>query len=195
VSKLTPETITQTSLQRQIEYKRLHLQNIAKWVLEDYAEIQKSLSAKTKNNSDLSFSVSQLINKVNTPSKQAHSKELIDAVNAFKDIEGESWYPRLRFLSETAITSRSADDNPLTIVEDASVDGQLFTGYELDENLELYALEETPTQENTAARNIVIIELDDTDCDANQKCNSGGGGNNGGGGNTGGGNDNNHTSI
>ena len=128
--------------------------------------------------------MSQLINSIETSEKQARESKLIAAVNAFKNIDGESWYPKLRFLNAKDIISRTAGDNPLTVVEDASDQGQMFTGYELDENNELYPIDETPTQENTANRNLVIIELGDTDCDGNQKCNTGGGG---GGGDTGGG--------
>lgn len=197
VANLTTETVSKASLENQIAYKRRHMQQIALWVLENYSTIRKTLGSKTKNNSDLSFSVSKLLSDMSRSERNGENRELFQAVNAFKNIDGESWYPKIRFLDEATLKSRSEGDNPITIVEDATVNGQTSTGYELDENNELYQLEETPTEENTVNRSLVVIELGDTDCDGNQKCNTGGGGDNtSGDGNTGGGgNSSNMTTV
>lgn len=193
IASLTPATVLDAPLKDRIEYKRYHLQKIAKWILNDYDAIAHNLNTKTAGNEDLTFSVSQLLGQINTDVKERNYNDLEVAVNAFVNIGDQSWYPSLRLLDVKSIDSRTADGNPLVIVEDANEQGETFRAYELGPDGEPYETDEPPTEENTQGRNFVIVELGTTDCNGNQKCNdgdigsdtSGGGGSGGGGTNTG----------
>ena len=158
------------------------MQKIAAWVLTNYTDIRDNLSTKTKNNEDLTFSVVNLLSEINSKGKNVLNEELETAVNAFVGIGENNYHPRLRFLDTKPLQSKSANDNPLAIVEDANEEEEMWTGYELDENGEPYQTDEEPTEENTQGRDFVIIELGDGTCDGGpQKCNDHGDGTTGGG--------------
>lgn len=89
-------------------------------------------------------------------------EELEQSLDAFKNLNGESWYPILSVVNEPNELAKSADSTStktIIAVEDNDVNGETYTAYELGENDELVIYDEELTPETTSNDFMIALEL------------------------------------
>ena len=117
-------------------------------------------------------------------------KVIEKSLNAFKDLEGENWYPKIFFRNEFSSESKtnSMVDRTFVAIEDLNENGEYFSPYELLDNdlgeEELFLLNDELTPEYVGSNSLMVVELglpcDDGGIGQIQRCSGGGGGSGGG---------------
>ena len=158
------QNLMQASLQEKIDYKRHHLKNLTEWVSSNGLQVLNSVQ-KSNLNKDV-FSIEYLFEE-SRKSKSFNMRgsdieELNQSLDAFKNLNGESWYPILSVVNEPNELSKSADSTStktIIAVEDNDLNGETYTAYEIGENDELDIYDEELTPETTSNDFMIAIEL------------------------------------
>lgn len=158
------QNLMQASLQEKIDYKRHHLKNLTEWVSSNGLQVLNSVQ-KNNLNKDV-FSIEYLFEE-SRKSKSFNMRgsdieELNQSLDAFKNLNGESWYPILSVVNEPNELSKSADSTStktIIAVEDNDLNGETYTAYEIGENDELNIYDEELTPETTSNDFMIAIEL------------------------------------
>ncbi len=182
--------IENADLSEKLQYRRFHVKKLISWLIKNDKEVRNLVEKASKSNSGQeSYYVETLINKISASKKMTITEDIKFALNAFTDIEGESWYPIIYFHDLERKNFKIPFDSLKTLYAtsdyDTTTQEQISIGYQENAVGELETVDET-LYEGMADENDVII-LDLIGCENNNQnqqyrtgCGpySGGGGNN-----------------
>ncbi|MCF6307760.1 MAG: hypothetical protein L3J09_07375 [Flavobacteriaceae bacterium] len=171
---------TDAPLTEQLAYKRFHLKKLISWLLNNDADVKSTLlDIRSKNNKITTFYVENIINSIARKGiiDNETMEELTFSVEAFKNIQGESWNPTIRLTNFENYKNRNPYDNtkPLYAMEDYDEVNQeeIAVGYQENAEGELESIEEELTPALEDENDIIVLALES--CDPNQQQSQGGG--------------------
>lgn len=157
VDYLDKSQIMNADLKTQIEYKRHHMFILSDWVSKNGLDIIKE-NRKNINEFFISDLVEEAIYKKRYSIDDESNAELFDALDAFTDLEGESWYPVVR-LSENSFR-KNQSSGVIISIEDADENGEMFTHYLPGENDDdLVEVDFEVSEETSETHDFVVVEL------------------------------------
>ncbi len=169
-------------LTEQLAYKRFHLKKLITWLSNNDADVKSTLlDIRSKNNKTTTFYVENIINSIARKGiiDNETMEELTLSVEAFKNIQEESWYPTIRLTNFENYQSRTPYDNtkPLYAMEDYDEVNQeeIAVGYQENAEGELESIEEELTPALEDGNDIIVLALVNN-CDPTQQQGQGGGG-------------------
>lgn len=133
---LSKAQVINAPLEKQIEYKRHHLKVLAQWAANERAAINIGASESFQKNqvAEQTFYLENLFNQVGLTknSSRLTSKENLEqALDAFKDLDGETYLPVITIHDSGLIGQKSgaSSEETLIIVEDNDLDGESYAAY------------------------------------------------------------------
>lgn len=191
--------IENAEIETKLAYKNFHLKNIAKEMSKIFPIIFEEAQKNYRSNENLTvFSIEKVLQSIDTNDKTSLSDELQLSLDAFKNLEGKSWYPVFEFSNTSVLNQRAPydEEKPIFVFEDeesSSATQEYVTGYQENSEGFLEPLDEDIDEEFVQERDLVIIAIDDDTHDPNHgdAIDNGPGGGSGGGS----GNNNNTTGL
>jgi hypothetical protein len=195
LSILSKDEIETASLTDKSNYKRYHLKVLATFITKEKKLVNEIIKSKNIPISDehQEFFIENLVNEMlsfeHIKITDEKLKVIEKSLNAFKDLDGENWYPKIFFRNEFSSESKtnSMVDRTFVAIEDLNENGEYFSPYELLDNdsgeEELFLLNDRLTPEYVGSNSLMVVELGlpcgDGGADQIQRCSSGGGGSGG----------------
>jgi hypothetical protein len=169
---MTKAQVLTAPLDKQIAYKRHHLKVLAQWVASERAAINVDASESFQKNqvAEQTFYLENLVNEIGVTQKSSKlftKESVVSALDAFKNMDGETYLPVIT-VHESGILgqkSGSSNEETLIVIEDNDLDGETYAAYLMgeDDGLEEYLGDlDNPT---VAGLPLLVIELDP--CGAN----------------------------
>ena len=196
LSILSKDEIETASLTDKSNYKRYHLKVLATFITKEKKLVNEIIKSKNIPISDehQEFFIENLVNEMlsfeHIKITDEKLKVIEKSLNAFKDLDGENWYPKIFFRNEFSSESKtnSMVDRTFVAIEDLNENGEYFSPYELLDNdsgeEELFLLNDGLTPEYVGSNSLMVVELGlpcgDGGIDQIQRCSGGGGGPGGG---------------
>lgn len=159
--------IVNAPIEKQIEYKRHHLKVLAQWAASERAAINEDASESFQKNqvAEQTFYLENLVNQVGLTEKSSSlstKDDLILALDAFKDLDGETYLPIITVHESGMIGQKSGSSNEetLIVIEDNDIDGETYAAYLIgeDDGLEEYLGDlDDPAVDGLP---LLVIELD-----------------------------------
>ena len=165
--------IENATFNKKLSYKRFHLKKITTWLLKNDKDVKNALiELNNYNNGKFdTFYVESVISQVllqNTSNDEDKMNAEIDSelefsLNAFVDLESESWYPSIRVHDFEKYLSRSPYDSTKTLYAiddyDEVNEEQIMAGYQENSEGELEVIDETLNEQLAGEDDIVVLEL------------------------------------
>ncbi len=176
--------IETAELNEKLDYKSFHLTKLMEAVIRSSPDFDSQLTSKPSNGEHLGASYfSDLLSKSHTE-KGGANDDIQFSLNAFTDLDGESWYPYLRKLK------KGKDGNPLFLINsfDVKEEREIVQGYEPDGTGKLKLVSKEVFEEDIfdsetdrAVGNRAVYAIAIAPClrTAVARCSGGGGGNTG----------------
>ena len=158
------------TLDEKLSYKRFHLTKIASWLLKNEMEVKEALTILNSNyNGEAdTFFVETVINQITSNQDIDKIETGIDenlefSLNAFVDIENESWYPTMRAHNFERYLNRNPYDSTKTLYAlddyDQVNQEQIMKGYQENSNGELEPIDETLNEQLAGEDDIIVLDL------------------------------------
>ena len=165
ISEFSKEQIIDASVGVQLDYKRFHMKILASWVGKQNEEIISIMSNQKKLSKDDQqvFAIENLVKEVTkkqgTLSKSDEDyNQLLESLNAFVDLDDESWYPVIYLHKDTSINSKTNENSTYIAIEDADENGEKYIGYELKDD-ELVELQPPLTPELVGNNTLLVMSI------------------------------------
>lgn len=172
VPEITKAELLNATLQQKIDYKRSHMKVLAEWIAKNEKELTNLMSVNHEKSTkeDLeTFKLEDLVNQKIAKSTNKPSEEdlkLQKSLDAFKDIEGDTWFPTI-FIEriENKFSNKSnATIKTFLAIESEDVNGELVEAYEiingdLDGDESLVPVKESFTPELIGDNILFVMEL------------------------------------
>lgn len=160
------------SLNEKIEYKRYHLQNVARW-LSNHMEIveERSIGRGEEDDESTTFLIEGLVNEYVSKRRSLHKNDYLQGVksslDAFKFVDDEkAWFPSVRVIvGKGALELQKGGEVSLIAIEDATEKGKFYqfnSVVSTKSGKDLVRSSEKVTEESLGARIMVLVEI--TDC-------------------------------
>ncbi len=165
--------IETATLDEKLSYKRFHLKKIASWLNRNKKDVKKAITELNNyNNGNFdTYYIESVINQVllgqeeqdKTTDNSQIDNELEFSLNAFVNIENESWYPAMRLYDIEKHLSRAPYDSTQTLyaIDDYDTENQeqIMKGYQENSSGELEPINETLNEQLAGEDDIVVLEL------------------------------------
>ena len=151
-SLITKDKIESSSIDNKIFYKNYHLDILGKWLAENHEKAAQLLFENEKKNEESDqFYFEDLYNKLNSDQKSSFIDE---SLNAFLNINGQSWKPTIFFIGNLNKTSAKT----YLAVESNTPTKEYFRGFEII-NSKIHPIKFPLTEKNIGDNNMYVIEL------------------------------------
>jgi hypothetical protein len=166
IANFTKDQIANATLEEKINYKKYHMEVLASWVAKNNKAILNMASNQQKSDTDepKTFFIEDLVKTISTKNKSSKTDEnqikLENSLNAFKELEGESWYPII-FQKDNQVLAKSSKSSLSTYMalEGEGDEGESLNAYELSSDNKLIPLNQTLTKEFVGNNNLLVMEL------------------------------------
>lgn len=171
IANITKQEIENASLKQKLEYKRHHMKVLASWIATKSDQIialnTQNQNIFKSNDSDYKyFFVEDLLQDLVVNNKNDYRttqdfENVKASLEAFKNLEGVSWYPMIFIKKESNFSFSKSNLEELTYIalEDADENGESFTAYEVLDNDEIIEVQEPFTEEFVGNNELLVVEL------------------------------------
>lgn len=157
------ENIDKATMEEKLKYKKLHLLKLGKWFIDNQLEIkEKIIALNGENQKEITLALEDIYRELNNSYASSSEKNEIEkSLNAFKNLNGDDWYPTIRLLDATRYSQRNPyDDQKVLIAIEEIIDStQVFKGYQEDINGELNEIDEELTETLLGENDIILFDL------------------------------------
>lgn len=180
--------IENAELKTKLEYKKYHLKNIAKWISGNNIEVLNSVKKHYKevdqNRNEISLFLKDLDIDFKEKIGKDYSSKLESSLNAFVELEGESWYPKITVLNADKLMEKSTYDSEKPIIVFSEYEEEIgvesLVGYQENLEGELVELDEPVTEEFAMDKTLVVLSIDNVIAPIDDEFSGGGGSGSGG---------------
>lgn len=175
-----------------LAYKNYHLKKVASLLSASFpAVFEETQKRHNINENQTVFSVEEVLESINSDFRNSFSNDLQFSIDAFKNLEGESWQPIFEFSNTNVLIQRNSynEEKPIFIFEDNEDNednenpNSYTTAYQENEAGILEPLDEDVNEEFIQNKDLILIRIDDIDIIDGGHAGGGGSGGGGSGGN------------
>jgi hypothetical protein len=162
VNFLDKAYIEKAPVDEQLKYKKFHLLKLATWLSHNNEEVRSLVEASNRNTENESLSLESIIvefkkrGNIISPEMEL---SLNTSLAAFRNLDGEDWYPFIRYerMSENLNRSPYDDSKPLYAMQDFENNEEIAVGYQENSNGDLEEISERLSQEIIGEEDDIII--------------------------------------
>lgn len=181
--------IENAELKEKLEYKKYHLNEIAKWISSHDIDVLNSIKKIRTNDVDqsgneISFFLKDLDVDFKEKTGNYSFAKFESSLDAFVGLEGETWYPKITVLNADKFMNKSTFDSEKPIIVFSEYEEEIgvesLVGYQENEEGELIELDNAVTEEFAMDKTLLVLSIDNELIAIDDEY--GGGGSGGGGG-------------
>lgn len=162
VNFLDKNYIENAPVSEQMKYKRYHLLKLATWISHNNNEVISLAGTLNRNIENKDFSVQNIISDFKKSGRDLTpevEKDLTESLEAFINLDGEDWYPYIRFenMRENLNKSPYDDSKPLFAIQDVENNTEIAVGYQENVNGELEEISEKLVEGTIGEEDDIIV--------------------------------------
>lgn len=162
VNFLDKAYIEKAPVNEQLNYKRFHLLKLATWLSHNNEEVRSLVETSNRNTESENLSLESIIVEFKKRGNNISPEmelSLNTSLAAFRNLDGEDWYPFIRYerMSENLNRSPYDDSKPLYAMQDFENNEEIAVGYQENSNGDLEEISEKLSQEVIGEEDDIIV--------------------------------------